>query len=64
MDPAGQCDLGHIPSLVKFSIFRGGAQIRDPGSKTQTRVLIIENFLELSLYPLENRMLFLTNGWS
>lgn len=33
-----QCDLEYIPSLVgRFSIFRGGAQIIDPGSKTQDK---------------------------
>lgn len=32
-----QCDLEYIPSLVKFFFFRGGAQIIDPGSKTQDK---------------------------
>lgn len=69
MDPAGQCDLGHIPSLVKFSIFRGGAQIRDPGSKTDKSVdnrelsgIVFVSLREQNAVP--NQWMVLTNATS
>lgn len=63
-----ESDLVLVSSLRSFYIFRGGAQIGDLGSKTQTRVLIKEDWLELSLYPIEiynavpNQWMFLTNA--
>lgn len=65
-----QCDLGYILSLVKFSIFRSGAQIIDPGSKTQDKSVDNREFSRIVFVSLReqnavpNQWMVLTNATS